>query len=73
MIWPWLERLEVLERIRGFRVAEKGHVPKLLAYIERMKILPAVMALRLKPELHEQFFKDSKAGIEPKYDSAIIY
>lgn len=66
MIWPWLERIDALKIVKGVKL-EKSEAPKLYEYIERMKQLPAVKAIFIKPETHAQFFKTNLAGA-PDYE-----
>lgn len=64
MIWPWLERLEVMKLVKGLKYDECSNLP---GYIERMKQLPAVKATYIKPESHAKFYKSYMAG-EADYD-----
>lgn len=66
MIWPWLERLPVLSRMKDVRVSESEY-PKLIAYMERMKQLPAVKETYIDPENHFKFYKSYLVG-EANYD-----
>lgn len=65
MIWPWLERLEVMKLTRGFTL-DKSQSPNLVGYIERMKQLPAVKATFVKPEVHAKFLESYMTG-KPDY------
>nr|AYN44538.1 glutathione S-transferase O1 [Brachionus koreanus] len=69
MVWPWIERLEFLKQKKNLDLNET-RFPKLLAYIERMKQVPAVKETILSVEVYDKFFK-SYSGDEPDYDCGI--
>ncbi len=61
MIWPWFERFPVLKDFGNFEFDCKKF-PKLAAWIERMKQLPAVQEVIIKPETYLKFFQGYLAG-----------
>jgi hypothetical protein len=66
MVWPWLERLDVIQKLKNFTIDKAKHA-KLLAYIERMKQLPAVKECLISTEDHAAFYNGYLTG-EPDYD-----
>ena len=70
MIWPWLERLEVLKRINNFQF-DSNELPRLIAYITRMNEQPAVKHVSIPTEVCENFFRSLSKGKEPNYDSGL--
>lgn len=69
-IWPWFERLEMLEQLAGgIDLLPKGRFPKLNSWVAHMKEVPAVKAALLSTDLHAKFIEGSlqKDG-KPDYD-----
>lgn len=69
MIWPWLERLEALEKLRNIQLELEKH-PNLSGYIARMKQDPAVKESLISSDDHVEFYKSYISG-EPNYDAHI--
>jgi glutathione S-transferase len=69
-IWPWYERLGMLEQMSGgIVILPKDRFPKLNSWIARMKEVPAVKATSFSTDLHVKFFeshtqKDGKADYD---------
>uniref|UniRef100_A0A914XQ32 Glutathione S-transferase omega n=1 Tax=Plectus sambesii TaxID=2011161 RepID=A0A914XQ32_9BILA len=73
LVWPHLERVEVLPLIRPDLHLDKllgTDYPKLTAYIARMKELPEVKVAIRPAEHHVQFFDSYKTG-KPDYNIGI--
>lgn len=69
MIWPWLERLEVIELAKSIKF-EREKYPNVWGYIGRMKEVPAVKKTIISPEKHFQFYSSylSSGGKDVNYD-----
>lgn len=69
MIWPWLERLEIVERVQSVKF-EREKYPNLLGYIDRLKEVPAVKKNFTSPEKHYQFYLSyiGSNGKDANYD-----
>ncbi len=61
MIWPWLERLEILQTFNDL-VLEKEKFAPLFDYIQRMKELEPVKATMNKPQEYARFFEGNISG-----------
>ena len=71
MVWPWLERLEVLKIKRNLKLDE-ARFPKLNAYIKRMLEQPAVKEVFIPAEIHAKFYDGYLAGQVPDYDLGLL-
>ena len=67
MIWPWLERLELLERSKNIKF-EREKYPNIWGYIDRMMEIPAVKKIYIKPESYLELLNSYFAGKELNYD-----
>ncbi|XP_062602424.1 pyrimidodiazepine synthase-like [Saccostrea cucullata] len=67
MIWPWFERMLVMEKMLSQAILSDGSLPKLMAWTTRMSECLAVKQCRRPVEQHLEFFKTSKMGV-PNYD-----
>lgn len=70
MIWPWLERIDVLEDIKGVKI-DKTRFARLRAYIEAMNKLPAVKKTIIPRDKHVYFMREFLAGREPDYEKGL--
>lgn len=70
MIWPWLERIEVIEDIKGFRV-DSERFKRLRTYISNMRDLSAVKNTEISREKHLYFMNEFLAGREPDYELGV--
>lgn len=70
MVWPWIERLDIVEAKKNFKL-DKSKFPRLLAYIEAMKTIPAVKQTLISKQNHLYFMNELLAKREPNYDLAI--
>jgi glutathione S-transferase len=61
MSWPWLERLNSLNKHTGGKLNLDKH-PKLVAYIGRMKSLPEIQRVLKSDEAHYHFLQSAMAG-----------
>jgi glutathione S-transferase len=67
MVWPWLERLEYLEKYKSVKINESiGEI--LHQYSKRMKEYEAVRAQALPTGSYFKFYESSAAG-KPNWDA----
>ncbi|XP_068230811.1 pyrimidodiazepine synthase-like [Palaemon carinicauda] len=69
MIWPWGERLPVIELMLEAEF-EKSRFPKMKTWMDDMKEDPAVKAIFISPEVHKTFLEGAFSG-NPDYDMKI--
>lgn len=61
MVWPFLERLEAVGILsNGKLTVTKQNYPKLVSYIERMKLRPEIKAVYCTTEEHVTYFQRMK-------------
>nr|QUF59393.1 glutathione S-transferase GSTO1-2 [Brachionus angularis] len=70
MIWPWIQRLELLKMYKNVDL-NRTRFGKLYDYIERMLQLPAVKQTLIPIEKINQFFNSFLSGQEPNYDNGL--
>jgi len=70
MVWPWIERIDVFEDKKNFKV-DSTKFPRLRAYIEAMKQLPAVKETIISREKHLYFINEFLARREPDYELGV--
>lgn len=68
MIWPWIERLEIFEAKKGFKVANNSKFPRLTEYIDAMRQQQAIKATLLSREKHLYFVEEFLSRREPNYE-----
>jgi len=67
MMWPWMERLPLLNE-KGFDINnERKQFPKLFSWIESMNSLKAVKDIQVPTEKQREFMASYKQG-KPNYD-----
>lgn len=67
MIWPWLERLSVMNKLAGSDLLPVDRFPKMNAWLKRMSQNKAVQETMLDSKLHEAAY-NSWRGDNPGYD-----
>ena len=67
LIWPWLEKTDILGP-DGLM----SSVPRLSAYVDRMKADPAAKECRTKPDVYRKFV-DKYLGGNPDFDMEYPY
>ncbi|XP_045129964.1 pyrimidodiazepine synthase-like isoform X2 [Portunus trituberculatus] len=67
MIWPWMERLPVVEKFCDQAVLTENCYPKLFSWREEMQKDSAVKATCISPEVHYKYLLTSLSGF-PDYD-----
>lgn len=70
-VWPWFERMPMLEQLVGLKVLPEERFPMLNAWMKTMHNLPAVQATRFSDDLHLEFIKPMLAGGVPNYDAGL--
>jgi glutathione S-transferase len=67
-MWPWFERMPMLEQLTGMKILPEDKFPKLTAWVKTMNELPTVQATRRTLDMHVDFIKPVLAGGMPNYD-----
>jgi len=68
MVWPWVERLNVVELLSEGQVAVTAEkYPKLAEYIDRMKMIPEIQAFFLDGSVHGKYIRSRLEG-QVNYD-----
>jgi len=67
-VWPWMERMPMLEELAEISVMSAEKFPKLNAWMKTMHELPAVQATRFSDNMHLGFVRSFLAGGVPDYD-----
>ena len=70
MIWPWIERLEFLEKYRGYNF-DTSRLANFASYMDRMRNVPACRQLAISAEKFEKFFQAIINKEQPDYDIGI--
>jgi glutathione S-transferase len=66
-LWPWLERLSLMQKVAPELVPTKANYPTLFAYMNAMLQQPAVKACYFDAETHQKFAQSFIDG-KPDYD-----
>jgi len=67
-MWPWFERMPMLEQLTGVHVLPEDKFPKLKSWAKAMLEHPTIQATRFSDDIHVEFFKAMLAGEVPNYD-----
>jgi len=70
-VWPWFERLPMLEKLADVAIISEEKFPQLSAWMKTMHELPAVQATRFSDDEHLAFVKSFLGGGMPDYDMGL--
>ena len=68
MMWPWMERLPTFEWTAPEIVPSESSFPKLNAWCQLMRQVPAVKACAFTKEDHQRFNLSNFVNDKPDYD-----
>ena len=68
MLWPWFERLPVLNRVVQETAINHRNYPRLASWIEHMVSLPAVKETMFDADSHAHFLKTLRVDKNPNFD-----
>ena len=72
MIWPWFERLPVVNAMVPETQITTSNYPTLAAWIDNMYQLPAVKQTMFGLEPHAHFLKSLRVDKKPDYDYGLF-
>lgn len=72
MLWPWFERLPVVNRIVPETAITPANFPHLNRWIEYMFKLPAVQNTMFDVDAHAHFLKTLRIDNNPDYDYGLV-
>jgi len=72
MLWPWFERLPVVNMIVPETKITSSNYPRLATWIEHMYQLPAVKQTMFDVEYHAHFLKTLRVDKNPDYDYGLV-
>ncbi|KAL8561396.1 hypothetical protein ACOMHN_063323 [Nucella lapillus] len=61
MIWPWFERMYMMEQITGYKMSGK-RFPKVIAWVDRMWKEPVVQECKIDPQLFITHYTQYRTG-----------
>lgn len=71
MLWPWFERLPVVNAVVPATTITAQKYPKLAEWISKMEQLPAVRATRFDTAAHAHFLTSLRVHNNPDYDHGL--
>lgn len=72
MLWPWFERLPVVNHIVPQTSVTPSNFPRLAEWIRNMYQLPAVQKTMFDMESHAHFLKSLQIDKNPDYDYGLV-
>lgn len=72
MLWPWFERLPVVNKIVPETTITTMNYPLLATWIKHMYQLPAVKSTLFDPDSHAHFLKTLQIDKNPDYDYGLV-
>ncbi|XP_045194100.2 glutathione S-transferase omega-1-like [Mercenaria mercenaria] len=72
MLWPWFERLQVLNSVVPETTIKDSNFPRLASWIRHMYELPAVKKTMFDKDHHAHFMKSLKIDKNPDYDYGLV-
>lgn len=77
MIWPWIERFPVIEKLAIFpsgesaRMIDPVKLPKIAKWFKSMMAHPTVIASFIATDLQIKFIEQYASGVVPNYDNGL--
>lgn len=72
MLWPWFERLPIVNIIVPETAINSSNYPLLASWIEHMREVPAVKATMFDVHAHAHFMKTLRVDKNPDYDYGLV-